>query len=578
MSQSKNAFPLVAGAGSIYGFALWDEVNSVYLLSWVGSCIFFAALRSFICHRIEKSFDDISLPQLHKNDLLLFLTAMGNTIAIGTGFWWVCLGGSERVILAMTILCCIYAVGTTVNSAIHSRDMPALLLLNLGQGIVFFGFVRSPADIEVAVALMALIYLLIQFSNRVTVLFRDSIRIRDENIEKNLKLEEQNALVEQSLNAARSANEEKSRFLAAASHDLRQPLHAMTLFLGSLRRLVSGKTEIELVEKIDETTHILHNQFNSLLDLSKFDAGVVEANISSFRLDSLLNKIAKTLEPEAQAKGFSIELDLIPVGIHSDVLLLERLLTNLILNAVNFTDSGYVSIALRQDQSALSIAISDTGRGIALEDQEKIFQDYYQVHNKARSKNKGTGLGLAIVKRIADLLGMKLQVSSELGEGSTFSIIVPEAQVFSPDAKTDENEIEASNPSRSIDRNSSVIKNTNILIVDDDVSILDALSGVVSNWGAKPTVATTFNEVKSSVEKGGQFEIAILDDMLAEETTGLDIALFLNQKMSPDRILITTGNTDVKRLQELRSSGFVVLIKPVDEQQLESAIVEALET
>lgn len=574
IAQSRNALPLVSGAGLIYLFALWDEASREGLVIWVGLSILFAFIRTFICARIESKIDDTSVPRLYRNELALYLTAVTSTTILGTGYWFVAFGGSDRAILAIAILSCIYAVGTTANSAVHSRGMPVLLISNLGQGIVFFGAFQSPIDFEVAAALTALIYILVQFSNRISDQFSESIKIRDLNVDNNRLLTEQKEIIEHALEAANAANEDKNRFLAAASHDLRQPLHAMTLFLGSLRRQIKGKTALELVEKIDETTQVLHNQFNSLLDLSKFDAGVVEPNITKVDLDRLILKIANSIEPDAEAKNIALKVEVSPLVIESDALLLERLLTNLVINAVNFTEKGCVTITTKTSSRELVIEIQDSGQGISAEDQQKIFHDYYQVHNKARSKGKGTGLGLAIAKRITTLLDFQVTVQSELERGSTFAVHIPNHLIV------DEPRIREQAPSTQTDqqiRPNKFLSGKKVLIVDDDKSIVDALSGIVVGWGASCSTGYSYDDVQQQVEDSGAFDLAILDDMLAEETTGLDIGLFLKRWMSSDQIIITTGNTNANRLSVLRNSGFTVMIKPVPDTKLRDKIETMLE-
>src|SRR5690554_1216740 len=297
-----------------------------------------------------------------------------------------------------------------------------MLVVNIGQGIVFLLLFRSPPDVEVGVAMIAILVLLMQFGKRNAEVFRESIQIRDENREQNMKLENDKLIIEKALNVARKANEEKNRFMAAASHDLRQPLHAMTLFLGSLRHMAPEGQMRELIDKIDETSMILHEQFNSLLDLSKFDAGVVTADQADFRLDLLLKNIADAATQEAQQKQIALHLYAAPVTVRSDMLLMERMLRNLVMNAVRYTEQGSVSIQVRELAHGLVISVIDTGVGIVEEEQARIFSDYYQVSNKVRSKNKGSGLGLAIVKRIAALLNMTVSLKSTPDAGSTFSI------------------------------------------------------------------------------------------------------------------------------------------------------------
>lgn len=573
VSQSHLSLRLVVVVGLIYIAALWNQVPPLNVIAWIGTCILTAIVRAIACNFVKKSLEQISVATLYRNELWLYFTSIANTTAMGAGYWWVCLGATDRVVFSVTLLSCIYALGTTVNSAMHSRNIPELLISNLGQGVIFLTLFKEPPNFEVAFALVAMIMLLIQFCHRIAELFANSIKMRDENREKNIRLEEQKVIIERALAVAQAANDDKNRFMAATSHDLRQPLHAMTLFLGSLRRSVNNDLSIQLVDKIDEATSILHEQFSSLLDLSKFDAGVIEANVDRGRLDILVRKVADGLLPLAQQKKLALVVDVGPVVIETDILLLERLLRNLMLNAIKFTDSGSIRVTTSVLQGDIQITVSDTGHGIGPEDQEKIFLDYYQVNNRARTKGKGSGLGLAIVKRIAALLEIAVSVKSVLGVGTDFMVTLPTRLVMGATAGTSVREFSVPDPTLiATDAPGDELKGVRVLLLDDDHTILDALAGLICDWGGICHIASSFDEVKSILNSQQYFDLAILDDMLNEETTGLDIATYLAEEMAPERILITTGNTAKKRLLEFKNAGFEVLIKPVDRQHLLSTI------
>ncbi len=573
VSQSHLSLRLVLVVGLIYIAALWNQVPPLNVIAWIGTCILTAIVRAIACNFVKKSLENITVATLYRNELWLYFTSIANTTAMGAGYWWVCLGATDRVVFSVTLLSCIYALGTTVNSAMHSRNIPELLISNLGQGVIFLTLFKDPPNFEVAFALVAMILLLIQFCHRIAELFANSIKMRDENLEKNIRLEEQKVIIERALAVAQAANDDKNRFMAATSHDLRQPLHAMTLFLGSLRRSVNNDLSIQLVDKIDEATSILHEQFNSLLDLSKFDAGVIEANVGRGRLDILVKKVADGLLPLAQQKKLALVVDVEPVIIETDLLLLERLLRNLMLNAIKFTDSGSIKVTTSALQGDIQITVSDTGHGIGAEDQEKIFLDYYQVNNRARTKGKGSGLGLAIVKRIAALLEIGVSVKSVLGVGTDFMVTLPERLVIGATSVTNAGEFPAPDPElKATDAPGDDLKGVRVLLLDDDHTILDALAGLICDWGGVCHIASSFDEVKAILGNQQHFDLAILDDMLNEETTGLDIARYLAEEMESKRILITTGNTAKKRLLEFKNAGFEVLIKPVDRQHLLSTL------
>jgi len=326
VSQSERALILVLVSSAFYIGGLWNEVDSSRLLVWFGLIIGLAITRVLICRRVEQRLAHSTVPVLYRNELMLYFSSLLSTPVVGSGYWWIAVGSDERVIFAVVLLTLIYAIGTTINSSIQYRGFTWLLVANLGQGIIFLLLVMDPADTEAGVAMLAIAILLSEFGKRSAAVFNDSIRIREENREQNIRLEKDKLIVEKSLNVARKANEEKNRFMAAASHDLRQPLHAMTLFLGSLRHIVTDSRTHELLDKIDETSTILHEQFNSLLDLSKFDAGVVTSDESRFRLDLMLKNIADAATHDAQKKNVSLHLYTVPVVVKSDMLLMERLL------------------------------------------------------------------------------------------------------------------------------------------------------------------------------------------------------------------------------------------------------------
>ena len=567
--QSDRALILVLVSSVFYIGGLWSEVDATRLLVWFGLIIGLAISRVLICRRVEQRLAHSTVPVLYRNELMLYFSSLLSTLVVGSGYWWIAVGSDERVIFAVVLLTLIYAIGTTINSSIQYRGFIWLLVANLGQGIFFLLLVMDPADTEAGVATLAIAILLSEFGKRNAAVFNDSIRIRQENREQNIRLEKDKLIVEKSLNVARKANEEKNRFMAAASHDLRQPLHAMTLFLGSLRHTVTDSRTHELLDKIDETSAILHEQFNSLLDLSKFDAGVVTADESRFRLDLMLKTIADGAMHDAQAKNVNLHLYTVPVVVNSDMLLMERLLRNLINNAVQYTDNGSVSIQMRRQRTGLVVSVIDTGIGISLEDQDKIFRDYYQVSNKARSNGKGSGLGLGIVKRIAALLSFKITLKSQPGAGSTFSVHIPQSALAEAPDALDVNEDEAGTVQMDF-------AGLRILIVDDDASILDAMTGLLRTWGCSVISASSPEQVGRLLSYESDFDLIMMDDMLHDDVMGLDIAMRLSQKIPKQRIMMATANAAGARLAEIKAAGFEVLVKPVDYEVLRRAIAKAV--
>ena len=222
---------------------------------------------------------------------------------------------------------------------------------------------------------------------------------------------------------ADAANLAKSSFLASASHDLRQPVHALGMFVGALRERPLDEASARLVRQIQNSVGTLDGLFAAILDISRLDAGVIESRPRNFSIQPLLERICRDEMPEADRKG--IELRLIPctLNVQTDPVLLERVVRNLISNAVRYTEKGRVVVGCRRG-GRLGIEVWDSGRGIPIDQQELIFQEFYQIGNPERDRTRGLGLGLAIVRRLTHILRVPLSVQSLVGKGSVFKLSV----------------------------------------------------------------------------------------------------------------------------------------------------------
>ena len=269
-------------------------------------------------------------------------------------------------------------------------------------------------------ATMVVVYSVCFFflATRLNLNFLETIRLRFENLDLIENLRVQKEIAEQ-------ANVSKSRFLAAASHDLRQPVHALGLFVGALRaRSMDAETE-RLVEHIDRSISALDSLFNSLLDISRLDAGVLEAHPQPFPIQPLLERVCRDYRQESEARGLRLVLHPSSAIIRADPILFERIVRNLVSNAVRFTALGRIVVGCMRCQDRLSVQVWDTGCGITPENQARVFDEFYQVGNTERDRTKGLGLGLAIVSRLSRLLQCPITLSSRPGKGSVFKVAVP---------------------------------------------------------------------------------------------------------------------------------------------------------
>jgi two-component system, sensor histidine kinase and response regulator len=370
---------------------------------------------------------------------------------------------------------------------------------------------------------------------------------------------------ESARDAAVSADRAKSRFLATASHDLRQPLHAMNLFISALRRRVSGEEAVRLLEGMATATASMQGMFNSLLDVSKLDAGAIEPAFTDFPIEQVLTHLRTAFADAAKAKDLKLDIPLAKGLVHSDPVLLESVLRNLISNAIRYTMNGDVSVTCHTHGDLMQIQVRDTGPGIPADQQEEIFEEFRRL-GQAAQVERGLGLGLAIVRRLANLLGIGLAVKSEVGVGSTFTAAVPQAQwddviVGAPAAEQ------------------VSLVGRRLLLVDDDPLIRDALSAEIAEWGADTIVAGSAAEVFAAfaVPKRAAPELAIVDRDLGATLNGPELIAAIRERFSVNiPAVIVTGATDPDTLETLRQSGFPWITKPIDVGVLRGIVDEML--
>ena len=387
-----------------------------------------------------------------------------------------------------------------------------------------------------------------------------SLRLRFENLALVEQLRKQKAIAEQ-------ANLAKSRFLAAASHDLRQPLHALGLFVDALRDVQDETTRRRLLSQVDVSLDALGKLFNALLDISRLDAGVVEAQVEDFPLTRVLEKLEGEFRALAEQKGLRFRLLPCSVVVQSDPLLLERILRNLISNAIRYTETGRVSVGCRRRAGWVEVQVWDTGRGIPDEDIGHVFDEFQQLDNPERNRAKGLGLGLAIVRRLCDLLGYPLQVESTPGKGSMFCIGLPLGRA---DAV--------------LERRSSVARpeleaaQRLVLVIDDEADILDGMREILRRWGFEVLVAESLQQAEQALAARGRAPDVILADLrLRNHRTGIEAIEALQATYGAHVPgLILTGDTAPERLQIAGAAGYRVLYKPVKPARLRVALQQLL--
>ncbi|RME84936.1 MAG: response regulator [Caldilineae bacterium] len=462
---------------------------------------------------------------------------------------------------------CMYAglvSGATVSTsahmpAFHAFTIPTILpfaIRNLIEG----GTVYLPMGVTIIIYLVVSII----FARNINRSMAELNRLQFRNMELMERLETEKRVAEEQRGIAETAVREKSRFLAAASHDLRQPLHASGLLLGALGNHVSSHEGRRILEKISDSNRILNQLFNSLLDVSRLDAGVVEVHPRHIATAEILNSLESEFRMQAQEKGLSFEVRHSDEVVRADPVLLSRILRNLIKNAITYTKAGSVCVKSRANGKGwVEIEVVDTGPGIPDWEAENIFSEYYQIDNPERDRSKGLGLGLAIVKRLCLLMDIAIDLQSRPGERTRFVL-----------------EVEAGDPKRvrteSTTRILRSLAGMRVLVIDDDRSVLEGVDRLLSGWGCKVMLAESEEEAVGKLAEGERVPDVILADYrLREGRTGVDAIHRVLDELNRDiPAALITGDTSPDRLRSATSAGFRLLHKPVTPDELHVLLQE----
>jgi signal transduction histidine kinase len=366
--------------------------------------------------------------------------------------------------------------------------------------------------------------------------------------------------VEQRTRQLEVANEAKSRFLAAASHDLRQPLHALGLFVGQLRERMRADERKRVIGSIDTALAAMNELFNALLDISKLDAGATTMEISDFPVAQLLAHAETTFVEAAREKGLSFSVVHCRAWVRSDFILLERIVFNLISNAVRYTHRGGLVVGCRRRGNSLRIEVWDNGTGIAADQQDKIFGEFYRLGEPDRDRRAGLGLGLAIVDRLCRLLDHPIQVRSMLGKGSVFTVVVPMVK-----AQVKAAAVPAPAPQR-LDLSSGKL----VVVIDDDPLVREGMGGLFRSWGCKVITAETDSKALKGLAAADHLpDLIISDYYLSEGKTGLEAIEQLRSALSAQiPAFLISGDTNSKPQREAKAKGYHLLHKPVDPMAL----------
>ena len=353
------------------------------------------------------------------------------------------------------------------------------------------------------------------------------------------------------------ANAAKTRFLAAASHDLRQPLQTLALLQGLLARSVEGAKKKKLVALLDDTLSAMSGMLTTLLDINQIDAGILRAEIEPIHIGALLNRLREEFTYHAQAQGLTFHVVSCGLTLRSDPRLLEQILRNLISNAFKYTRHGKVLLGCRRHGAVLRIEVWDTGIGIPAGELDAIFNEYHQLDNPARERSRGLGLGLPIVQRLSKLLGHKVHVQSWLGRGSVFSLDVTIDQGVD-DVILASDVIAAVLPP-------ALHRSGTILLVEDDLAVSSLLDLFLQDEGYRVLIERDGVEALATLARTGiEPDLILTDYNLPNRLSGLQLALSIRKSLRRDiPVIILTGDISAETLNSVHTHDFGYMCKPV---------------
>lgn len=544
--QSKRALFLVAINITAILFLLWDTPKRGGLFAWVTLLGLTTCCMYVIAKRLWQVVDTASEETLLEIQKWKNIGVVANTCAAGSGVWWLDGSPVEQMYIATLYQCC-YGMAAFVNASTHLRSFIIGLLINVGSAVVYWAL-QGRGGIGITVPLLSLLFLLITAARFNTGSFVESIRIREEN---------------------KDLLDSRVRYLAAANHDLRQPLQALSLYLSVLGEQISQGPIAQTVRKAKETCRTLEELFGNLLELSHYDTGQVTPRPAPLELSSIVRQLDNEFEMRSRSKKLAWSASC-PANawVNTDPLLLSRLMRNLLDNALRYTEAGSVSLHVEKQADSFEIIVKDTGRGIETKDQEKVFREFVQLDSKEGKTERGMGLGLAIVRRIDQMLGLKLSLSSEPSKGTEFRLLLPESK--NEKAFLQELDTPSQLPHGQL--------NLKVWAIEDDESIRDALALQLTQWGCEVRFGKTTEDIERLRQLTGNWpDVFFLDDTIDGREIGVEIANWIRDRTTHIPIVFMTATARANRIAELSALGIPILRKPVEESVL-LAVLEKIKS
>lgn len=582
-------------------YALPSAIDTWRTWSWFGMVALALCTRYLYAIGIQGRCSPASAPGIMRN-LTLFALVNGLAVGISAPLFFEYLPDASRAMVAM-VLVGLSAGGIATSAGyppvFSAYILPALLPLALSWALIGGTQYRL-----IGVMVLLFILILYSFVRQNHKLLQDSfgIRFEREQLIQELKAKQEELLLamaqareatvqaevargqaeaakeqaelakEQSETArtqAEEAGRAKARVLAAASHDLRQPLHALSLYSAVLSNHPEAHTLNEVSQQIDLSVRALRALLNALLDISRLDAGVYQIEETSFSASEILARIVAEFQPLAQKKNLMLYLDKKPAQTWSDPVVFEQIARNLLDNAIKYTEAGAVLVSVRIEDERIHIAVRDTGRGIPESELARVFEEFYQIDNPGRNRELGLGLGLSIVKRLATLIRSEIRLSSVVDEGSSFSWHIP----LERRGKTG---LLAVNEEESVATMSNDKYRRQILVIEDETAIRHGMSLLLKTWGMDAHGTDGRAGADQILQRHG-IDLVIADLRLQDGENGLQVVNALRQTWKNLPVLLISGETDPDQLRDVAASGFPLMNKPIQADMLRKTLFQLLD-
>ena len=539
---------------------VWPHTSWVNLAAWGGCVLLVQGHIQWLSHAYRRAADRESAPR--EWGWRLALTAAVSGVVWGSAAF-VLVDSRQSLTIALISACLAgrVTIGVMTHAyfppALHSFAVPIFGLLAL-RYMTLGGYGNAALGV-MWIAVLGYVLLFVDRQARAVVA---QIRLRYENEQLVERLQQQNELAEQARARAEEASRSKSLFFAAANHDLRQPLHSLGLFATALRAGSDGRASRKLVDQILQCTESLEQLFDNLLDISRLDAGQVHVKLEVVEVNTVFDRLRSTFSEQAQEKGLRLAVRRSTTMLTTDPTLLFRVLSNLVTNAIRYTDRGGVVVACRPRGRVASIEVWDSGIGIPQEQHERIFEEFYQLNNPSRDRTRGLGLGLATVRRIAHLLDHPLHLRSTAGRGSRFAIEAPIADPAKIVTVSATVEHKAPN----------LIGGKLIVVVDDEESVRLGMQSLLESWGCRCVIAGDAAEALAGLGPRTP-DFIVADLRLRGDDTGIDAVRQLRAQLGASiPAVLISGDTATEQLRKVSAAGLTMMHKPLKPVRLRALL------